>query len=142
MDKANEAAQEWKERFNTQGVQLNAQIKQLTTECETLKQGMGELQMKYDDLERSGGHKAMAEKDTLCREIEGLKAKMSDIAGEKTNLQNQFSISTEDRERLNEQLTTTRKQLKETEDKVKKIEAQIDVVRFNALHSSVWHCRL
>ena len=128
LDKANEATAEWKEKYTTQGAQLQTQIKQLHAEQEAKQQAFAELQLKFDELERSGGHKAMAEKDQMAREIEKLRAKVDDVTSEKGNLQNALTVSNEDRQRLDQQLDGTRKALKETEEKVKRIEAQLDIL--------------
>ena len=128
LDKANEATAEWKEKCTTQGSQLQSQLKQLHAEQESKQQAFAELQLKFDELERSGGHKAVAEKEQMAREIEKLRAKVDDVNSEKGNLQNALTVSNEDRQRLDQQLDSTRKTLKETDEKVKKMEAQLDLL--------------
>ena len=128
LDKANEATAEWKEKYTTQATQLQGQLKQLQAELEAKQQGFADLQLKYDELERSGGHKAAAEKDQMARDIEKLRAKVDDVTSEKGNLQNALTVSNEDRQRLDQQLDASRKALKEVEEKLKRMESQLDLV--------------
>ncbi len=128
LDKANESAAEWKEAHASQKNLLSVQIFQLHNECKAKHQAFVALQLKYDELEASAGHKAAAEQKNAAREIEQLRVTLENLSSDKVKLQNALTVSLEDFQRLHHQLAIMRKALKESDEKVKTQDSHLELV--------------
>ena len=96
-------------------------------ECKGKHQAYVSLQLKFDELEASFGHKAAAERVDAAREIEQLRLKLESLSSEKVKLQNALTVSLEDCQRLNQQLTEIRKALKDSESRIKTLECRTEL---------------
>eukprot|EP00291_Cryptomonas_curvata_P004181 CAMPEP_0172205558 /NCGR_PEP_ID=MMETSP1050-20130122/32684_1 /TAXON_ID=233186 /ORGANISM="Cryptomonas curvata, Strain CCAP979/52" /LENGTH=1023 /DNA_ID=CAMNT_0012884453 /DNA_START=465 /DNA_END=3533 /DNA_ORIENTATION=+ len=139
LDKANESAAEWKEAHASQKNLLSVQIVQLHNECKAKHQAFVALQLKYDELEASAGHKAAAEQKNATREIEQLRTTLENLSSDKVKLQNALTVSLEDFQRLHQQLALMRKALKESDEKIKTQDSHLELVirEKETLHDTV-----
>jgi chromosome segregation ATPase len=128
LDKANESAAEWKEAHTSQKNLLTVQIVQLHNECKAKHQAFVALQLKYDELEASAGHKAAAVQKNATREIEQLRTTLENLSSDKVKLQNALTVSLEDFQRLHHQLALLRKALKESDEKIKTQDSHLELV--------------
>ena len=87
---------------------------------------MVELKQAVETLEQVGGEKAKAENEVLSAKIEELQKKCEGLDAAKVALQNQVTVSQEDRQRIDSQLQQVKKDLKEAEEKKKEMANEID----------------
>ena len=128
LEVARDSAAEWKEAHASQKALLSGQLNQLHIECKAKHQAYVALQLRFDELEASVGHKATVEQSDAAREVEQLRLKLETIASDKAKLQNALTVSMEDFQRLNLQLCELRRALKESDGRAKAHECQLELV--------------
>jgi len=126
LEKASEGLAEWKRLHASLGVQLSEQIAQLQGELEGKSADLASALDKVAELEAEGGKKAKAENEVLTKEIEALRAQVEELSTEKKELRNAQTVAAEDQARLEQQLSDVRKQLRESEDRAKRLAAELD----------------
>jgi len=126
MGKAAEDISEWEKRHAALGVAMSEQVRKVQQECDAKQAEIKDLMSAKEELEQVGGEKAKAENEVLHKKIEDLQKKCDDVDTAKTALQNQVTVSQEDRARIDSQLQQIKKDLKESEDKAKELANEVD----------------
>ena len=124
--KAEEATKDWEKKHTALGVAMSEQVRKMQQECEAKQEELNALKAQIEELEKVGGEKAKAENEMLHGKIEALQKKCDDLDTAKAALQNQVTVSQEDRQRIDGQLQQVKKDLKESEDKCKELAMEVD----------------
>mmetsp|Transcript_9863 Transcript_9863/g.19696 ORF Transcript_9863/g.19696 Transcript_9863/m.19696 type:complete len:1553 (+) Transcript_9863:169-4827(+) len=125
-EKQKEMATEWQAKHAALGLQLSAQLKSMAGELEAKETERKELEQRVDTLEKVGGQKAKEENEKLSVELEGLRAKLDELDGEKASLSNQLNAGSEETTRLNKLVDQKSRELKVAEAQLKELSEQLE----------------
>ena len=124
--KSQDDTKEWEKKHAALGVSMSEQVRRSQQELEQKEAEVAALQAAKDELEMIGGAKAKAENEELTKQLEVLRQSCTEIETAKTALQNQLTVSQEDRQRLDAQLVDLKRDLKGAEDKAKGLAIEVD----------------
>lgn len=119
--KAKDDTKEWEKKHAAIGVAMSEQVRKAMAGVEAKQAEMSDLKAVIEKLEKVGGEKARAENEQLHGKIEQLQQEKDEIDTARNALQNQVTVSQEDRQRIDAQLQQVKKELKESESKVKEV---------------------